>query len=61
MSYGVLECDSYATQLHAYDFVIKYLLIIKKALIRDRPCIFLLFHDVAFQSFLLGKWNNLPK
>ena len=23
MSYGVLDCDSYVTELHAYDFVIK--------------------------------------
>ena len=23
MSYGVLECDSYVTELHAHDFVLK--------------------------------------
>ena len=25
-SYGVLECDSYVTESHAYDFVIKRVL-----------------------------------
>ena len=38
MSYGVLECDSYVTELHAYDFVIKKF-VIKRGVIFARPCI----------------------
>ena len=30
MSYGVFECDSYVTELHAYDFVIKDFVIKKR-------------------------------
>ena len=30
MSYGVLECDSYVTEFHAYDFVIKGFYVIKQ-------------------------------
>ena len=35
MSYGVLEYDSYVTELHAHDFVIK------KGIICARPFLFL--------------------
>ena len=33
MSYGVFECDSYVTEFHAYDFVIK------RGVICAEPCI----------------------
>ena len=38
MSYGVLECDSYVTELHTYDFIIKKF-VIKRGVIFARPCI----------------------
>ena len=39
MSYGVLECGSYVTELHAYDFVIKDFAVKKGGIIFARPCI----------------------
>ena len=36
MSHGVLECDIVVTELHAYDFVIKGL-VIKRGVICARP------------------------
>ena len=39
MSYGVLKCDIVVTQLHAYDFVIKYF-VIKMGILCARPYIF---------------------
>ena len=39
VSYGVLECDSYVTKLHPYDFIRKDF-VIKRGIICAGPCIF---------------------
>ena len=56
MSYGVLECDSYVRELHAYDFAIKHF-VIKRGVICAGPSSF--FPPPQFFSWCY--WNPYLK
>ena len=45
MSYGVLECDSYVTELHVYSFAIKDF-VIKRGVTCAGPCVFYVFVQI---------------
>ena len=51
MSHGVLDCDCYVTELHAYDFAIKYFYVIKRGVICARPC--MVFSNGTLQKTLI--------
>ena len=46
MSYGVLECDSYVTELHAYGFAIKHFVIKRVLFVLDPVFIILRAHEI---------------